>query len=179
MKLFSRLKYEDDTNAFNDLYLRHRETLLLVAHKHLQCRQMAEDVIQDIFTSFYQRRQLIDVKVSVKAYLLQSLKYKLINEIRSRKVRNRHRQHVFFVDGCKIGFSIVFEQKEVFKAVQHALDHLPDKCREVFILSRYMNCSNKDISQKMNISVSTVEKHMCKALKTMRMQLEGYQQGIS
>lgn len=173
--LFNRFKEHNDISAFNELYRRYQAPLLEIACNHLQCKQKAEDIIQDIFTAFYQRRQLVTIEVSVKAYLLRALKYKLINDIRNRRVRNKHKQYVLDIHTYRVDFLSIPEEKDLADAVQHALNSLPDKCREVFLLSRYQEYSHKAISARLNISLSTVEKHMVKALRVMRSCLNEYQ----
>jgi RNA polymerase sigma-70 factor (ECF subfamily) len=65
--------------------------------------------------------------------------------------------------------------KMLEQKIHAVIEQLPDKCREVFLLSRFDNLSHQAIAQKLNISVSTVEKHIVKALKIVRRHVDHYQ----
>ena len=169
-----QLTRQDDTKAFETLYKRHWSSLIDTAYRRLQSREKAEDIVQDIFISFYQKRDFLEITVSVQAYLYQALKYKILNEFRSENTRNTFQKNLFFKDVCKNDFANEIEAKDLNRKIDHILASLPDKCRRVFILSRHGNKTNKDISEDLKISVSTVEKHIGKALKTLKFLLPEY-----
>lgn len=176
LQLFSLVK-EDNTKAFEELYNRHWAGLVDTAYRRLQSSQRAEDLVQDLFISLYQKRQTVEFTVSLQAYLHQALKYKVLNEFRSDNTRQTYQKTLFFRDISKNDFANELEAKELHRKIDAVLESLPEKCRKVFLLSRRENRSNKDISQYLAISLSTVEKHIGKALKTLRTSLPEY--GIS
>jgi len=169
-----QLTRQDDTKAFEALYMRHWSSLIDTAYRRLQSLDKAEDLYQDIFISFYQKRQYLEITVSVQVYLYQALKYKIPNEFRSENTRNTFQKNLFFKDVCKNDFANEIEAKDLGKKIDNILASLPEKCRRVFIMSRHGNKTNKDISQDLKISISTVEKHIGKALKTLKYLLPEY-----
>lgn len=172
-QLFQLVK-QDDIKAFEELYNRYWSDLIDAAYRRLQSRQKAEDIIQDIFVSLYQKRHTLDITVSLKAYLYQALKFKVLNVYRDELTRTACKKEIFFTGQCKNDSAEYCDAKELNHRIGQVLSTLPDKCREAFLLSREQNLSNKDISQGMNISVSTVEKHIGKALRILRNNLRDY-----
>lgn len=164
----------ENTAAFEELYRRHWSFLIDTAYKRLQSRQKAEDIVQELFITLYQKRNILEITVSLRAYLCQALKYKILNEFRAEGIRSNYVKSLFFNDVCKNDFVEGVEAKELHKKIEDTLASLPEKCRQVFLLSRKENLSNKEISNELNISVSTVEKHIGKALKTLREHLNLY-----
>ena len=172
-QLFLYIK-NDDQLALKELYDRYWSYLLDSAYKSLQSIDKAEDVVQDIFISLYQRRKAIDLEVSLKAYLCKALKFKILNEIRSQLVRETYQKTVFFETSCKNDFATQYETKELKNIIDRSVEQLPEKCKQAFLLSRQENLSYKDISGELSISVSTVEKHISKALRFLKLNLNLY-----
>lgn len=164
----------ENIKAFEELYRRHWVHLIDAAYKRLQSRQKSEDIVQEIFITLYQKRNILEITVSLKAYLCQALKYKVLNEFRAEGIRTKYVKNLFFNDTCKNDFVEGIEAKELNKKIEEVLKTLPEKCRQVFLLSRKENMSNKEISSELNISVSTVEKHIGKALKILKENLNIY-----
>lgn len=156
--------------AFDTLYQRYWKLLTDFAQSKLQNKQQAEDIVQEVFISLYQRRENIEVS-SVRSYLYQALRFKISNEIRSVNIRKKYQEAIFFGSVSKNDFAIRAEEKELYKQIINTLNILPEKCMQVFILSRTKKLSHKDISTGLSISVSTVEKHISKALKIFRANL--------
>jgi len=178
-QLFDLVRTNDDEKAFEQIYIRYFSTLTSSASKLLRCEQKAEDIVQEIFLSLYNRRSDIELTVSLRAYLWKAVRFKIMNEYRSRTVREAYQQTVSFVYGNEAAerISSHFEAKELYGRIDRCVNMLPDKCRKVFLLSRAEDLSYKDISGHLGISVSTVEKHISKALRLLRVNLNG--QGFS
>ena len=169
-QLFKLVK-QDDRKAFEELYNRYWFFLLDAACKPLQSRERAQDLVQEIFISLYQRRRSVELTVSLKAYLCKALKFKILNEFRARLVRDGYQKS--FSHTVSIGdFACGVEAKELEQKIDQSVGRLPEKCKKAFLLSRQGNLSYKDISDELAISVSTVEKHISKALRLIRCQLE-------
>jgi RNA polymerase sigma-70 factor (family 1) len=169
-ELFELVK-ANDSAAFETLYKRYWPVLVNAAYKRLDSIQKAEDIVQTIFIDVYQRRGEIELNFSLKTYLNQALKFKVLNEYRSEAMQEKYRSSIFFYESSKNVLAEELEAKELCSKLYRILDQLPEKCRQVFLLSRKENKSNTDISRYLNISVSTVEKHISKALKSFKGQL--------
>ncbi|HVW99196.1 MAG TPA: RNA polymerase sigma-70 factor [Candidatus Babeliaceae bacterium] len=166
-ELFQLIK-QNDTKSFEELYNRYWSALVNFANKRLDSKEKSEDIVQNIFIDIYQRRASIQLNISLKAYLFQALKFKILNLYRAETISNKYKKSLFFNPICKNDLAEELEAKELELIIDRTISHLPEKCRQVFVLSRKENLSNKDISNRLNISVSTVEKHITKALKTLQ-----------
>lgn len=164
--LFKLVK-EDNRQAFEEIYARHWPTLVTLASRKVASQHKAEDMVQDIFISLYKRRHLIDFNISLKSYLNKSLKFKILNEYRSQSVRKSYLEMAAYHQDTFSDMGNI-ELKELTYGISTSIDALPKKCKEVFLLSRGQELSHKDISSWMGISVSTVEKHIVKALKHIK-----------
>jgi RNA polymerase sigma-70 factor (ECF subfamily) len=169
-ELFNHVK-QDDKKAFEELFKRYWAFLLDNAYKPLQSREKAEDIVQEIFISLFIRRHTIELAVSLKAYLCQALKFKVMNEYRSQTVRRKFLKNLQTKDFFRNESGGNCERKELEMSINQSIKQLPDKCKRVFLLSREEEYSYKDISGALNISVSTVEKHISKALKVLKGQV--------
>jgi len=164
----------NDNNAFGEIYNRYWDFLIQSASRHLQSKQKAEDLVQEIFLSFYNRRNEFELAVSLRAYLSQALKFKIMNEYRSQVVRDTYQKNVHYTYTYAYAGNNVhhaYETKELAYNINRSINMLPEKCKQAFLLSRSEDLSYKDISGHLNISVSTVEKHIIKALKFLKTNL--------
>jgi RNA polymerase sigma-70 factor (ECF subfamily) len=133
-KLFE-LVQQDDEKAFGEIYSRYWEGLTQSASRHLQSKQKAEDIVQEIFISFYNRRYEIEFSVSLHAYLCQALKFKVMNEFRSQVVRDTYQKTVHYAYANNSAYHI-YESKELANNINRSIKLLPEKCRQAFLLSR-------------------------------------------
>jgi len=167
-----------DSFAFKELYDRYWEVLLDMAYKRLGYVEIAEEVVQDIFVSLFLRREKLDIKSSLEGYLKNALKYKIFDVFRSMASHNRYVTNLLNQpQPYNVTPENSLEAKELSQEITSATDRLPFKCREVFLLSRIEQMSNKSIAEKLGISVSTVEKHIGKAMSIMKTGFRNYNAG--
>ena len=166
---------QEDKIAFSEIFKRYWPQLLDRAYRRLDSIELAEEMVQDIFVSIYHKRGEIEITSSLAGYLNSALKYKILNHIRGEIVRNNYRKMVESSEVCySPDVTEKMDEKELRQEIDECLDLLPAKCRQVFVLSREDNLSHKQIACMLGISVSTVEKHIVKALKIMRSNLKEY-----
>ncbi|WP_134088632.1 RNA polymerase sigma factor [Olivibacter sp. XZL3] len=158
-----------DHAAFTEIYNRYWEVLADAAYQRLRSREDAEEVVQEIFVNLYLRRKDLNPKSTLEAYLKQALKYKVIDAYRLQQQYYQRLQGL--IEEHKLALAAPDQQvelKELKQRVLHAADKLPDKCREVFIMSRFHQLSHQEISDRTGISISTIKKHIHKALQILR-----------
>lgn len=161
--------------AFTHLFRKYWAPLFDAAYKRLQSREQAEELVQEIFMDVWQRRSSLTLTHSFFTYLSSALKYKILNQIRSEGVKSKHLQYLKTHQHTPLH---PIEEKvyydELNLAYEKALDQLPERCRTVFHLRRYEQRSFQEIANLLQISESTAEKHMVKALKLLRADLKDY-----
>lgn len=145
-------------------------------YRIVQDTATAEDLAQDVFIKIWNRRAELQ-EVYFKAYLHKAAINMALDYVDKQKRRGVHmelgEQHEpVRVENPGSGMNL----RQTTQHIQQAVDQLPEKCREIFILSRYEELSYKEIAATLNISVKTVENQMVTALKKLRISLQDYLQ---
>jgi RNA polymerase sigma-70 factor (ECF subfamily) len=175
-ELFVLLK-QDDQHAFDEMYERYFISLLNAAFKRLQSKEDALEIVQDLFVQLYFKRRQIDHTHNLGGYLQTMLKNRIIDRFREQLVRKKHIYQLQQMkpDADPQAPEATMDVKMLEQKIHAVIEQLPDKCREVFLLSRFDHLSHQAIAEKLNISVSTVEKHILKALKIVRKHVDHFQ----
>ncbi|PST83700.1 RNA polymerase sigma-70 factor [Pedobacter yulinensis] len=161
--------------AFDVLYLRHVTGLVALAARKTGDRELAKEMVQDIFLDFFRRKSELDPEKSVKAYLYSAVQHRVYNYYREVLMRKKHEDGIARLwSAAATGTEQDLARRELEKAIQTGVNNLPEKCREVFVLSRQEHLPHKEIATRLNISVNTVEQHMRKALQRLRGSLQHY-----
>lgn len=174
IELFQIFK-SGQNEAFEELYTRHWTGLMKEAQRLIGSKAAAKDIVQDTFVSLFQKAAFIEIKYSLKAYLFQTLRFKIINRRRNNHIHDSCHYEIYRRAKCDIHIASELETKELSINLHSAIAGLPKKCRQVFLLSREGDFSHKNISRQLNISTSTVEKHIGKALKILREKLHHHE----
>ncbi|MFN0293354.1 RNA polymerase sigma factor [Pedobacter helvus] len=167
--LLSRICNDDDRKAFAVLYDRYWEMLIHTCYKRLKCLATSEEIVQEIFVDLFVRRNELQLNSSLEAYLKTAVKYKIYNHYRSQQVHQSYLDRELNVQKILVPApDEVFQKKELNALIMAATAQMPEKCKQVFLLSRYQHLSHKDISDQLGISVSTVKKHITKATNILK-----------
>ncbi|HEY0741027.1 MAG TPA: RNA polymerase sigma-70 factor [Chryseosolibacter sp.] len=157
-------------HAFEMVYDRYWKDLYKLATRILQDDAKAEDVVQEVFVSFYESRGQKQID-NLRAYLYQSTKYQCFMQLRAGKISEKHLERMKQVIFSNI-VEDEFEAHELEEILEKRISALPEKCRQVFYLSRFESLSNKTIAQQLKISPKTVENQITKALKSLKTAVE-------
>lgn len=167
-----------DREAFNELYLLYYSSLKNYGRSFLGATE-TEDIIQDVFINFWLHRENIDENLSIKAYLFRSVYNSALNALKKKQPSENlsdYEQQIEVIrcqyydpDSNEIIKSLY--DKDIQRTINSAIETLPPKCKEVFLLSYIDDMPNKDISKKLDVSLSTVENHIYNALKQLRLKL--------
>ena len=169
LQLLDKLKSGDE-DALTLIYKKYWQPLFTSGYNILKDRQACEDIIQELFIRLWNNRHAIEITVSLKAYLYASMRYEVYRQIRAGAVR----ADIFDDLPERLPASAAYgniEYKELIAQVNTVVNTLPEKCREVYKLSREEYLSHKEIASRLNISTKTVENHLTKALRQLRTSL--------
>ncbi|GAB2786877.1 RNA polymerase sigma-70 factor (ECF subfamily) [Hymenobacter luteus] len=165
---------EDDKLAFAEIYERYWELLLGVAYRKLHSREAAEEVVQDLFAALWLKRRTQAIQ-HLKSYLLKAAKYRVIDVLKARLTQTayleRTRPHVMPQDHST---EETVAADDLSLALLASLMRLPEHTREVFRLSRLEHQSVPEIAVRLNLSRKTVEYHLTRALKALRVSLRDF-----
>jgi RNA polymerase sigma-70 factor (ECF subfamily) len=138
---------------------------------------LAEDIVQEVFIKLWDERNKIHIVGSLQSYLYKMSHNLSINKLQhfatAKNKVNRtisEEEWQFIKDTYQIDSYVIenIEKEDTDVIIRQVIASLPEKCREVFILSRYENLDNNEIAQRLNISVNTVRSHIYQALEIIR-----------
>lgn len=162
---------QDNVLAFEALYKALWQPLFVRVYAILRDRQISEDILQEVWADVWQRRNKIENE-NIEAYLFRAVRFKAYNHYRNTTKRRTILQNLLLRKNVlhnNIEESI--NLRETKEALLKTLASLPPKCKKVFELSRLEGLKNKEISQKLSISQSTVENHISNALKVIKTEI--------
>lgn len=168
---------------FNNIYNRYYPGFMRFAYSYLRDDAVAEDFVAEAFMAYWDHRRSMTPGSNIRAYILTVLKNKCLNYLKQKKFREECHHKIEKTSAWELSQRIstleACDPDEIFSAeiqelVDKAIQSLPSKTIEVFILSRYQNKTNKEIAEQMHISVKGVEFHITKALNKLRFELKDY-----
>lgn len=166
--------------TFEALFRGNFRPLTVYAMQFVKEKAIAEDIVQELFVNFYEKKETLKTGSLNKSYLYKSVHNRCLNHIRDQKLRRDMnpaiQESLIKLPEDPHELAVFIEFQDRFLQV---LDELPEKRRQVFEMSRMEGKSSAEIADKLNISKRTVEKHIQLALKRFRKYLFGYIGGLS
>ncbi|MEI6456235.1 MAG: RNA polymerase sigma-70 factor [bacterium] len=164
-----------DKESFEILFRDHYKDLCFYAIRFVKDYEISREIVQDCYIRMWEKRASIDPLKPVRSYLSASVRNTCLNWLRDHRKFNRN---LLDVEGLgsepQEHQADKMVEEEIRAGIASAIDELPEKCREIFILNRYENLKYKEIADRLNISLKTVETQMSKALQHMRTRLKEY-----
>jgi len=160
---------------FEELFREYFKPLTAFAKKYINDIDISKGIVHDAFLKLWEKREGVDTSKSVKSYLYTTVYNKSLNYIRdNKKFVNTENKINLFEKSNDWDYSNKMIANEIEAKIIQTLDSLPEKCRQVFIMSRYEELKYREIAEKLKISIKTVETQMSKALKALRKNLTEY-----
>ena len=157
---------QGDHLAFNEVHHQHYASLIRYVYNILNDKEVCNDVVQDVLIWFWEHRGQHQMS-SIKGYLIMAVKYQVSNYIRSGKVREGYVLSSMGIDRYVLNEESL-EIKELQEMINSFIQQLPEKCREIFKLSREQHLTNKAIAAKLGISEVTVAVQIKRALDKLK-----------
>lgn len=169
------LVQKGDEKAFETLYNKYWEKLTGIAHHKVGCLDTSKELVQDVFTDLWKRREHLQIRTSFAAYIMTAMKYAVLDHIRSCKVKDRYVEAIknFSTDNDSSTIELV-AYNELDHFLKHEISKLPGKCQQIFKLSRVNQLSTAEIAEQLQISPKTVENQISKALKILRTNIQEF-----
>ncbi len=167
--LLQRLR-KGNKEAFQEIYWQYWDKLFMYAYNILKDKEACEDIIQEVFTDLWIRRKKTLI-TNLPGYLFRAVKFQTIKYIRSSEVSEKYRNRLNQVNLTSQAEEAV-HAKELEKIIEDSLRQLPERCREIFYLSRFEHQSNQEIAEKLGLSIQTVKNQISKALKHIKKEVK-------
>ncbi len=169
--LVKRLR-DGDEMAFSTIFKLHWQELYALAHAKLQSHEVAEEIVQEIFVSLWEKRSSLLI-TNLHHYLKTSVKNRCIDHIRGNLTTQK------YFDYCKTYFPPTITKADVFPSeleqeIEKGIAFLPEKTRAIFKLSRLDGMPNSQIANLHKLTEKSVEYHITKSLKQLRVYLKDF-----
>jgi len=158
--------------AFDEVFLKHFKSLHAYAFTIIKEKDDAEEIVQNVFVRIWTKRAQLKTDGFLKPFLYRSVHNESLNYLKHQKVRSNFNVH--YADAVKSdtgNLNTEIMATELEKNIHSAINELPEKCRNVFQLSRFDQMKYQEIADALNISIKTVENQMGKALKILRLRV--------
>jgi len=174
---------ESSEDKFEKLYLSYFSKMKHFAKEYVIADADAENLVQDVFTELWEKKELLDMPVNLLAYLFTSIKNKSLNYLRHKSVEQQTMTLMQEEYNLTLNMNLnaleefddkIFAEDSIEKIINHALDSLSERCRQIFIMNKLQGKKQKQIAEELNISINTVETQMKVAYKKLREELKDY-----
>lgn len=175
--LAARVRAGDEA-AFAVIFHRYVTHLCAFAYRYVESRDLAAELVQDVFLKIWRNREQWDVTESLKAYLYRATRNHALDFLKHERVEQRWAEAVArerLVDDALTLAAPSADSRadELAAELTRVLDHLPERRRQVFLLRWHHDLSYAEIAELMGTTPKTVENQMTRALRTLREHLRG------
>lgn len=166
---------EGNERIFEETFRKYYQSLCNYANSILKEMDEAEEVVQNLFLSIWEKRSDLEINISLKSYLYRAVHNHCLNRIKHLKVREEYQQYaVNFYDASYESVSQTVMKNELETKIEEAIRKLPEQCRLIFRMSRFEELKYHEIAEQLELSPKTVENQIGKALKILRVELAEY-----
>jgi RNA polymerase sigma-70 factor (family 1) len=157
--------------AFSELYKRNRAWIYASIVKLVKSHEFATELLQDVFMKVWQHRERIDMDKHFRWYLLKIARNTVYDFFRKAAHQQHIREQLISASIGSKSYNPIEDQlyfKEAQDKLEKALDKLPEKCRQVFVLCKIEGKSYNEVADILNISTATINNHIVKATRILR-----------
>ena len=171
---FSLLLSDSGEAFLKYLFDKYYGELCKLSFRYIGRSDIAEDVVQDVFINIWNKRNTLNYIGEIKPCLIRSVINASLNYIKSKYAsQNFEDESKLSTLHTGIGYNEDLHGHELQKLLEIAIGQLPEKCREIFSMSRLSGLSHKEIAENLDISTKTIEAQITIALKKIHQFLKG------
>lgn len=164
---------EGNQGAYTAIFERYSRLLVNHAHKMLGNQDEANDAVQEVFLSIWNKRQELTITGSLSSYLYKATKNRILNHIAHEKVVSRYADSISnFIENDYVVADSKLREEELEAMIAKEIALLPEKMREVFLLRKVEELSYEEIALKLNITDKTAKQQVYNSLKILRRKLK-------
>ena len=170
---------DGEKSAYKEIYHEYFGRMYQLSLQYLRDPHVSEEIVQDSFMKLWNIRETLNEQFNIHNFLYTVTKNNCLNYLRNQKIALKHRENIKYLEMQfnyeamgKLGSYLEFE--ELREKIDSAIAALPETLRETFLLSRFEELQYKEIAEKQDISVKTVEARITKSLRILRSELKDY-----
>ncbi|RDC58586.1 HTH domain-containing protein [Pedobacter chinensis] len=177
---FFLLVKSDKNKAFQLVFDAYWETLYKQACKKIYSDDIAQDLVQDVFISLWDKIELLDAEKSVLAYLYAILRNKILKLYEKDEVRLRYAINVTAKEiSSDIHSQNILLEKELKRIIDLEIERMPPRMREIYILKKEDDLSIKEIADDLSLSEQTIKNQLQSAYSRLRMRVKDYDSSLA
>jgi RNA polymerase sigma-70 factor, ECF subfamily len=176
-ELFLQIR-QGNKKSFESLFREYYAPLCAFSRKYVKDPDECEEIVQSFFLKLWDKRQELEINISVKNYLFSSVRNRCLNYIKHEKIKQEYTAEILSNTETRNDSTNFLMEVDLVEKIDQSIAALPERRREIFVLSREHGLKYREIAEKMGISIKTVETQMGQALKELRENLKEYQQMI-
>ncbi|MBC8004524.1 MAG: RNA polymerase sigma-70 factor, partial [Verrucomicrobia bacterium] len=165
---------EGDEHAFKALFQKYYSAMCQFAYQFLKDSDMAEETVQELFVRLWEKRATLNIELSVNHYLFRSIRNQCLNQLQHQKIKQQYASRMLENAEQETDWQPFYLEMDLMERIEKSIDSMPPKRQEIFRLSREQGLKYKEIADKLNISIKTVEAQMGLALKYLRDDLKDF-----
>jgi RNA polymerase sigma-70 factor (ECF subfamily) len=168
----TNLLKEGNSLAYTEIFERYTEVLLRHAFRFLSVQDEANDVVQDVFLLLWQKRETIVFQTSLSAYLYAAVRNRIFDMVSHQKVVSRYAESISnFMEQDYNITDYQVREKILAAIIEKEIEALPEKMRQIFLLSRKEQLSYKEIAEQLNITDQTARQQVYNAVKKLKLKI--------
>jgi RNA polymerase sigma-70 factor (family 1) len=169
-----------ELTAYQELYSQYYIPLCIYAKQYTKIKEIAEEIVQDVFLHIWEQKGQLNITLSLKAYLFTAIRNQCLNHLKHLQVVQEYNEYYtqllkdaqdYYIISQETGDSILIAN-ELEKTLNKAIEALPEGCRKILIMSRFEGLKHQDIADKLGVTLNTVHKQMSIALDKLRTALK-------
>lgn len=163
-----------DAKEFSFLFKKYYAVLYRFAGRFIKDGPTAENIVQNVFVNLWIEREKRNIQTNLKAYLYQMVHNQSLNLLKQEQKSIAYEEKTLVYHKTAPSPEENTAEKELQLAVQGAIDKLPERCRQIYLMKRYDQMKYTEIARTLNISVNTVKTQMKRALKSLLQELSPF-----
>lgn len=163
---------KSDKKAFNKLFLSHYKELCRFAITFMNDTDESEEVVQKVFIRIWENRKTLTCPDNPKSFLFKSVYNECLNSIRNNNTRLKNKLNYVLQLKSDVEMENLDNNPEIYNRLNKAIENLPEKCRQIFILNKIERLTQQEIADYLDISNKTVENQTANAISKLRVELK-------
>ena len=156
-------------SAYRKLFDQYYQRLVVFANKYLGDLESARDIVQEFYLHLFDSSHSISIQTSLKSYLYSGVRNRCLNHVKHEQVKEKYRNMSRAEAGVyDPDLEEIMDALELEARIYEIVSTLPEKCRQIYIMSRVDGKRNREIATELNLSIRTVETQISKALKFLK-----------
>ena len=171
--LFLNVLTRDDVASYKQLFFDFFGPLCLFAQRYVDSVEVSEDIVQGVFYQLWKNRCSISITTSARNYMVTCVRNACVNWIRRCDLESAYKEYIKHSDCEDVDYPL-YAVSELKECLDRALSKLPENVRQSFVMNRFEGKTYSEIAEECGISIKTVEAHISRTLKLLRLELKDF-----